>query len=403
MLPTAQLEHNLTISGDCANFGQLPAVVDLTRSNGRWRTKMSNVFALSGPVAIPEDEQLEADLLAGWSDRRLNIGHREKSIRRDCAIVRAFRAFTQRPPWSWEARDMDAFGAAMRRAGRARETIRRNQNAVKHYLEFGTNPTYAWQTECQQRTGYTLRQICTPDNTLRHSHGAPSTKRRAFTAEELEELFQAGLDLIRDADKRPGKGGLTARRNFVVPHFTVAFGAREQETAWGDLSDLTPAFTPVIQSFSSLEGFQVRFGKSAPGGPPKQRFVPSIVLFRDSLRVLEWYLAEIRPLFTKDPRGPIFPSERGGVLRPDTIASIFIQCRKRAGLDPALCFHCLRHTFSSMLAQNGVEVSVRKVLLGHEDESTSELYTHVPSEYVRQRLLAHHERLVRESLTYAPR
>lgn len=363
---------------------------------------MSNIILLSKPIAIPEDEHLEARLLAGWVNRRLNIGHREKSINRDCAIVREFRAFTQRPPWGWEASDMDAFGAKMRREGRARDTIRRKQNAIKHVLDFGTNPAYHWQTECEQSTGRTLRQICTPDNTLRHCHGAPSTKRRAFTAEELELLFQAGRDLIREADRRPGKGGLTARRNFAVPHFGLAFGAREQETAWGELTDLPPAFTPIIQSFTSIEGFQVRFGKAAPGGPPKERFVPSIVLFRNSLRMLDWYLAEIRPLFTKDRRGPIFPSERGGRLRPDTIASIFIQCHKRADLDPALCFHCLRHTFTSILAQNDIEVSIRAELLGHEDESTSELYTHVPSEFVRKRLLAHHERLVRESLAHAP-
>lgn len=361
---------------------------------------MSNIIPLSHPIAVPEDEQLEARLLAGWINRRLNIGHRALSIERDCAIVRRFRVSTERPPWGWEAADLDAFGANMRRAGRARDTIRRNQNAVKHFLAFATNPAYHWQTECKQSTGCTLRQICTPDNTLRHCHGAPSTKRRAFTAEELERLFEAGRDLIREADRRPGKGGLTARRNFAVSPFTLAFGTREQETAWGELTDLTPAFTPVIQSFTSIEGFQVRFGKAAPGGPAKERFVPSILLFRDSLRILEWYLAEIRPLFSKDPRGPIFPSERGGRIRPDTIASIFIQCRKRADLDPALCFHCLRHTYTSILAQNGIETFIRAELLGHEDESTSELYTHVPVEYVRKRLIYHHERILRESLHY---
>lgn len=361
---------------------------------------MSNVITLRPhgrrPGApSPDDEHLEAEILAGWQRSRVACRYRPASIEAALGAVRQLRAFCGQPLMYWDCATMNDFSVALREAEYAHETMRQKQMAIRSLFDYACDPAYPWVAACRAR-GYELHQICTPENTIAHCYGAPSVDRRALADDERHALFTAVLAKMEHADRRGCKGALPIRRDYALLHAPLAFGIRDHETVMGDLRDLPAAFTPYIMRFSAFEGYQVRFGKACHGGPPQRRFVPAVHLFRNSYAALAWYLRDVRPHLAAPENRALFPSERRERLREDTVSALFAQYRDLAGLDSALTFHCLRHTYASLLAQAGFEVAVISKLLGHAHESTTLLYLHVPDGVVRARLLAHHQRLVGE-------
>ena len=359
---------------------------------------MSIIIALrpTPPPTADEERLLEA-ILDGWQRSRLARGHRVASIAASLASVRRLCAFTGKPPWRWGPADMDDFSVHLRESDLAYATIRGHQLPIHGFLEYATDPAYPWLEECRIRTGFVLRQICTPENTIAHAYGAPSAERRALDPGELHAFFTAILIKMEHADRAHCKGRWTTRRDYGLFQLTLAFGARDHEAVMSDVRDLPRAHTPKIQKFSAFEGFDIRFGKASNGGPPKQRFVPAIPLFRHSIAAVDWYLRDVRSHLATADNPALFPSERGERMREDSVSALFAEYRDAARLDPRLTYHCLRHTFASMLVQANVELGVVSKLLGHTWLSTTQLYTHVPDEFVRQRLLAHHDRLIAQA------
>ncbi len=73
----------------------------------------------------------------------------------------------------------------------------------------------------------------------------------------------------------------------------------------------------------------------------------------------------------------VFTRENGIKLNEDFISKQFKKSVRAAGLDDKIHFHTLRHSFASMLVQRGVSLYVVKELLGHEDLSTTQIYSHL--------------------------
>ena len=121
----------------------------------------------------------------------------------------------------------------------------------------------------------------------------------------------------------------------------------------------------------------------------KERLVP----LGDAARAwLQRYLKEARPELP-DPRGAvIFPGRSGAPMTRQTFWYRLKYIAHLAGIKVELSPHTLRHAFATHLVNNGADLRVVQLLLGHEDLSTTEIYTHVAKERLKQLHTAHHPR-----------
>ncbi|HMM53395.1 MAG TPA: site-specific tyrosine recombinase XerD [Candidatus Desulfobacillus sp.] len=134
------------------------------------------------------------------------------------------------------------------------------------------------------------------------------------------------------------------------------------------------------------EGVVRVFGK---GG--KERLVP---LGQVAQEWLERYLAEAR-LQLLDGRtcDAVFVSRRGTGLTRQMFWTLVKRHAARAGIDPArISPHTLRHAFATHLINHGADLRVVQLLLGHADISTTQVYTHVARERLKQLHARHHPR-----------
>ncbi|MCJ7627347.1 MAG: site-specific tyrosine recombinase XerD [Longimicrobiales bacterium] len=132
-----------------------------------------------------------------------------------------------------------------------------------------------------------------------------------------------------------------------------------------------------ISSLDLREGVCAVFGKGS-----KERLVP---LGRPAQRALERYLKEVRTrLDSGKGEGRVFLNQRG---RPLTRAAIWDFVKKyalQAGVRRKVSPHTFRHSFATHLLEGGADLAAVQELLGHADISTTQIYTHVDREYLRE-------------------
>jgi integrase/recombinase XerD len=125
------------------------------------------------------------------------------------------------------------------------------------------------------------------------------------------------------------------------------------------------------------------------GKGSKERLVPLGDAARDWL---QRYFLEARPEFP-DPRGPaVFPGRSGSPMTRQTFWHRLRYIAQVAGITADLSPHTLRHAFATHLVNHGADLRVVQLLLGHEDLSTTQIYTHVARERLKQLHTAHHPR-----------
>ena len=79
----------------------------------------------------------------------------------------------------------------------------------------------------------------------------------------------------------------------------------------------------------------------------------------------------------------VFADSRGNRLNEDYVSKKFKEYVRVVKLDDKIHFHTLRHSFASLLVQRGVSLYVVKELLGHEALSTTQIYSHLQQQNLR--------------------
>jgi integrase/recombinase XerD len=126
------------------------------------------------------------------------------------------------------------------------------------------------------------------------------------------------------------------------------------------------------------------------GKGSKERLVP---LGEEALSWLERYLREARPLLlgakTSDA---LFVTTRADAMTRQAFWHLLRRYAAQAGLNKAVSPHTLRHAFATHLLNHGADLRVVQLLLGHSDISTTQIYTHVARERMKQLHAKHHPR-----------
>ncbi|MBK7137080.1 MAG: site-specific tyrosine recombinase XerD [Rhodocyclales bacterium] len=134
------------------------------------------------------------------------------------------------------------------------------------------------------------------------------------------------------------------------------------------------------------EGVVRVFGKGA-----KERLVP---LGQVALEWIERYLSVARPqLLAGRNCDAVFVTRRGAGLSRQMFWHLIKRHAARAGIEPTrISPHTLRHAFATHLINHGADLRVVQLLLGHADISTTQVYTHVARERLKQLHARHHPR-----------
>jgi len=119
------------------------------------------------------------------------------------------------------------------------------------------------------------------------------------------------------------------------------------------------------------------------GKENKERMIP---FYRREAELLELYLSESRPVLLdgKEDPGTLFLSQRGKKLSTRSIEKLVDESSVKAGIPIHVHPHMIRHSFATHLLDNGADLRAVQELLGHENLSTTQIYTHVTQDRLNQ-------------------
>ena len=126
------------------------------------------------------------------------------------------------------------------------------------------------------------------------------------------------------------------------------------------------------------------------GKGSKERLVP---LGEEALDWLRRYLREARPvLLAGKLSDALFVTQRAEAMTRQMFWYLIKKHARRSALSKSLSPHTLRHAFATHLLNHGADLRVVQMLLGHADISTTQIYTHVARERLKQLHAVHHPR-----------
>ena len=255
-------------------------------------------------------------------------------------------------------RDFRRFLSSLSGAGYAKTTVNRRLSAVRSF--------YSWLV----REGV----IESNPAVVVSSPKLPKPLPHVLSQEDVEKLLEC-------ADASTPAGALDA----ALVELLYASGARIGEVASLDVDRI---------DFSDKS---VRlFGKGS-----KERIVP---LYPAALHALDAYLAHARPVLLANHNGgltveeaadaqrALFINARGARMSERSLRSRFEKLLARAGLAGMATPHTMRHTFATEVLDGGADLRSVQEMLGHASLSTTQIYTHLTPERLREVSLQAHPR-----------
>ena len=191
---------------------------------------------------------------------------------------------------------------------------------------------------------------------------------KALTVDQVMSMLNiAGTDLISSRDK-------------ALVELLYATGAR--------VSELIDLNTLDISTFDSESGPTTTVKLKGKGG--KERVVP---IGSYAVAAVNDYLVRSRPTLLKvSTQKALFLNQRGGRLSRQSAWNLVVKAAERAGLSDQVTPHSMRHSFATHLLDGGADIRVVQELLGHSSVTTTQIYTLITIDHLRESYANAHPR-----------
>ena len=204
---------------------------------------------------------------------------------------------------------------------------------------------------------------------------------RAKIARKLPKALTISevISLIESARR---EGNLLSLRDYAMLELLYGSGARVSEIVGLNVADISSAIT----ADGEIKTLKLK-GKGS-----KERIVP---LGEFARKALEDYLIRIRPsLIAKSTKehGALFLNSRGTRLSRVSAWKVVSESADRAGLKGKISPHVFRHSYATHLLDGGADIRVVQELLGHSSVTTTQIYTLVTIDKVREAYSSAHPR-----------
>ena len=234
-----------------------------------------------------------------------------------------------------------AYLVQLRQAGRSASTVARKLASIKAFYRFLTAERYIRRNPAEVLEAAT-KGLHLP---------------KVLSIAEVDSLLE-----------QPNLGTLDGYRDKTMLEVLYATGMRVSELVHVPLKSVDLKMEYVIV-----------MGKGS-----KERMLP---LGRTALKYLEHYINVVRPqLLHGRPESAkeLFVTGWGGPMTRERFYEIIVAYGKSAGIAKKVTPHMLRHSFATHLLNNGTDLRVVQELLGHADISTTQIYTHLDIERLRE-------------------
>lgn len=234
-----------------------------------------------------------------------------------------------------------AYLVRLKQEGRASSTVARKLASIKAFYRFLTAERYIRRNPAEVLEAAS-RGLHLP---------------KVLSVQEVERLLD-----------EPNLGTLDGYRDKTMLELLYATGMRVSELV-----------NVPVKNVDMKMQYVIVMGKGS-----KERMLP---LGRTALHYLEHYLSVVRPQLLHgkpDAAAELFVTGWGGPMTRERFYEIIVAYGKRAGISKRVTPHMLRHSFATHLLNNGTDLRIVQELLGHADISTTQIYTHLDVERLRE-------------------
>lgn len=234
-----------------------------------------------------------------------------------------------------------AYLVRLKQEGRAASTVARKLASIKAFYRFLTAERYIRRNPAEVLEAAS-RGLHLP---------------KVLSVQEIERLLD-----------EPNLGTLDGYRDKTMLELLYATGMRVSELV-----------NVPVKNVDMKMQYVIVMGKGS-----KERMLP---LGRTALHYLEHYLSVVRPQLLHgkpDAAVELFVTGWGGPMTRERFYEIIVAYGKSAGISKRVTPHMLRHSFATHLLNNGTDLRIVQELLGHADISTTQIYTHLDVERLRE-------------------